>query len=52
MTGVLQMHARKYAIPIDTLGFGFHVLEQQDAADIEEAPLVRGIMMQLMMMRS
>jgi hypothetical protein len=25
MTGVLQMHARKYSIPIDSLKFGFKV---------------------------
>lgn len=25
MTGVLQMHARKYTVPIDTLNFGFKV---------------------------
>ena len=37
MTGVLQMHARKYSIPIDTLGFGFRVTQHDAAAQVEEA---------------
>ncbi|KIZ07658.1 hypothetical protein MNEG_0297 [Monoraphidium neglectum] len=38
MTGVLQMHARKYAIPIDTLGFGFKVQEQQLREEVTSPP--------------
>lgn len=41
MTGVLQMHARKYSIPIDTLGFGFSVMEAYNNDDIQETPEVR-----------
>lgn len=38
MTGVLQMHARKYSIPIDTLGFQFVVTQQNGAAEVEQGP--------------
>jgi dynein heavy chain, axonemal len=33
MTGVLQMHARKYSLPIDSLTFGFRVTHHATAAD-------------------
>lgn len=42
MTGVLQAHARKYSIPIDTLGFGFTVMEAKSASHVVEAPQVGG----------
>jgi len=38
MTGVLQMHARKYSIPIDTLGFGFAVMEAWSASEVAKPP--------------
>ncbi|KAJ9531756.1 hypothetical protein QJQ45_021904, partial [Haematococcus lacustris] len=38
MTGVLQMHARKYSIPIDTLAFGFQVTEHQGSDTITSGP--------------
>jgi dynein heavy chain, axonemal len=38
MTGVLQMHARKYGIPIDTLSFGFKVLTVQQPEEVTEGP--------------
>lgn len=38
MTGVLQMHARKYAIPIDTLNFGFQVTEMLELEQVEAGP--------------
>jgi dynein heavy chain len=38
MTGVLQMHARKYSIPIDTLSFGFAVTEYGKTEDITMSP--------------
>ena len=38
MTGVLQMHARKYSIPIDTLNFGFSVTAYERADEVPDAP--------------
>ena len=38
MTGVLQMHARKYSIPIDTLNFGFTVTRHEHKDDVEAGP--------------
>jgi dynein heavy chain len=38
LTGVLQTFARKYAIPIDTLNFGFDVLVETDGDKILEGP--------------
>jgi len=38
MTGVLQSHARKYRIPIDTLSFAFHVTQFKEAKDVERPP--------------
>ena len=39
MTGVLQMHARRYAIPIDTLNFCYAVLEPETSADVTGPPV-------------
>jgi len=38
MTGVLQMHARKYSIPIDTLNFGFSVTGYEQAEEVPGPP--------------
>ena len=38
MTGCLQMHARKYSIPIDTLNFGFKITTYDTAEQVEEGP--------------
>ncbi|KAA0150075.1 hypothetical protein FNF29_05515 [Cafeteria roenbergensis] len=37
MTGTLQNHARKYSLPIDTLGFGFTITDKPQASDVVEA---------------
>ena len=38
MTGALQMHSRKYKIPIDTLNFEFRVLDFYRPSEVEHAP--------------
>ena len=38
LTGALQNHARKFAVPINALNFKFSVLEIADVGNIEEAP--------------
>jgi len=38
MTGVSQFHARKYSLPIDTLGFGFKIMEHETMPDVPEPP--------------
>jgi len=38
MTGSLQMHARKYAIPIDSLNFGFEAQDMETAEDVTAPP--------------
>jgi dynein axonemal heavy chain len=38
LTGVLQTYARKYQVPIDSLGFEFDVLDKYDLEDVEAAP--------------
>ena len=38
MTGVLQMHARKHVMPIDTLNFGFTVTLYEHAEDVPGPP--------------
>jgi len=38
MTGILQMHARRYAIPIDSLSFSYQILEAETGADLAAPP--------------
>lgn len=38
MTGVLQMHARKHTIAIDSLSFGFKVTSYESADEVPGAP--------------
>ena len=38
LTGVLQAHARKYRIPIDTLSFSFQVMDAYERREVEQPP--------------
>ena len=38
MTGILQMHARRYGLPIDTLSFSYKILSYETAAEVDVAP--------------
>jgi dynein heavy chain len=38
MTGILQMHARKYGIPIDSLNFSFKIQKAENATEIDAPP--------------
>ena len=38
MTGILQMHARRYAVPIDSLSFTYEILEAESGAELEAPP--------------
>jgi dynein heavy chain len=37
-TGILQLHARKYFIPIDSLQFSYKILEYDSATEVPEGP--------------
>mgnify|MGYP001170437543 CR=1 FL=1 len=38
MTGILQMHARRYGIPIDSLSFSYQIQRFENAAEVAGAP--------------
>jgi len=38
MTGILQLHARRYFIPIDSLQFSYKILEYENGGEVPEAP--------------
>lgn len=38
MTGILQTHARRYAIAIDKLSFGFEIMEAEGLEQIDDYP--------------
>ena len=38
MTGILQLHARKYGLPIDTLQFSYVIQKPENASEVAEAP--------------
>ncbi|CAG9466771.1 unnamed protein product [Pedinophyceae sp. YPF-701] len=50
LTGTLQNFARKYTYPIDTVSFGFQVMDHMDHRDVEEGPedgcYVRGLFLE------
>ncbi|KXZ54227.1 hypothetical protein GPECTOR_5g319 [Gonium pectorale] len=50
LTGTLQNYARKYTYPIDTVSFGFQVMDQLDEASVVESPpdgcYIRGLFME------
>eukprot|EP01029_Cantina_marsupialis_P009144 TRINITY_DN2137_c0_g5_i1.p1 TRINITY_DN2137_c0_g5~~TRINITY_DN2137_c0_g5_i1.p1 ORF type:complete len:3984 (-),score=1416.37 TRINITY_DN2137_c0_g5_i1:203-12154(-) len=51
MTGALQNHSRKYALPIDTLNFSFDIFEEEDPDELsedktpEDGVLINGLFM-------
>jgi len=38
MTGILQTHARRFAIAIDKLSFGFEIMSAESSEYIEDYP--------------
>jgi len=38
MTGILQLHARSYKLPIDTLSFSYKILQFENATEVPEPP--------------
>lgn len=38
MTGILQLHARHYHIPIDTLSFSYQIQQSETASDVSTSP--------------
>ena len=38
MTGILQLHARKYGLPIDTLQFSYVIQKPENVSEVAEAP--------------
>jgi len=39
MTGILQMHARRYQIPIDSLSFSYQIKKEENSTEVTEAPV-------------
>ena len=38
MTGMLQLHARRYQLPIDTLSYTYKIMKYEKAAEVPEPP--------------